>query len=456
MSEAAAFPSHGHIPVAGLRLLGDDRLARRAAEGDGQAFAALYQRHHQALYRYCRAILGNSEDAADALQNTMMAALRSLPGEQREIRLKPWLYRIAHNESISLLRRRPPHAGLEEASNVAAPRGSDPATRERLRQLVADLRELPDRQRAALVMRELSGLDYSEIGAALGSSPGATKQTVYEARASLHEMADGRDMSCDSVRRSLSADDRRKLRGRKLRAHLKACGGCRDFQAMMDVRHRDLAAVAPPLPAIAAAALLHGLGGGGNGGLAAGLAGLASSGTGKAVATSAVAKGLTAVAVVATVSAGTAGLTGQLPGTRGHETPRKAAGAAGAKGSVPGAHRPGAVSPGASQGHRAGAANRSKALLERHANGSHRPTHGPGAALHRHHAARTPRGSRPAVTPHRSGSRPSVHPLPRGNRAGAVSGGDKTVTSTPGATVPAPTGKPSGPYDRAPSPTELP
>jgi DNA-directed RNA polymerase specialized sigma24 family protein len=107
MSEATAAPSHGHIPIVGLRLLGDDRLARRAAEGDGQAFAALYQRHHQALYRYCRGILGNAEDAADALQNTMMAALRALPGERREIHVKPWLFRIAHNESISLLRR--PH-----------------------------------------------------------------------------------------------------------------------------------------------------------------------------------------------------------------------------------------------------------------------------------------------------------------------------------------------------------
>src|SRR3954468_23877923 len=99
MSEAAAPLSQGHVPVTGLRLLGDDRLARRAAAGDRQAFAVLYRRHHQPLFRYCHAILGNAEDAADALQNTMAAALHALPGEQREIRLKPWLYRIAHNES---------------------------------------------------------------------------------------------------------------------------------------------------------------------------------------------------------------------------------------------------------------------------------------------------------------------------------------------------------------------
>src|SRR6185295_10535310 len=212
MSKAVAPLSHGHLRVPGLHLLGDDRLARRAAAGDRQAFAVLYQRHHQGLFRYCRAILGDAEDAADALQNTMAAALRALPGERREIRVKPWLYRIAHNESISLLRRRPPHAGLEEAVHVAAPSSADAATRERLRQLVADVRELPDRQRTALGMRELNGLDYSEIGAAIGSSAAATKQTVYEARTALHEMADGRDMSCEDVCRSLSSEDRRMLR----------------------------------------------------------------------------------------------------------------------------------------------------------------------------------------------------------------------------------------------------
>src|SRR5439155_17538039 len=151
-------------------------------------------------------------------------------------------------------------------------------------------RQLPDRQRSALVMRELSGLEYGEIGAALGSSPAATKQTVYEARGALHEMAEGRDMSCEVVRRSLSAEDRRLLRGRKLRAHLRACAGCREFRAAIDTRQRDLACVAPPLPLAAAAAMLHGLTGGGGGGGAGGLAGLAGGGTGKAVATSVAAK----------------------------------------------------------------------------------------------------------------------------------------------------------------------
>ena len=309
MSEAVASPSNGHVPGAALRLLGDDRLARRAAHGDREAFAVLYRRHHQALYRYCRAILGNGEDAADALQNTMAAALRSLPGDDREIRVKPWLYRIAHNESVSLLRRRAPHADLEAAGDVAAVPDSDPETRERLRQLVTDLHELQDRQRTALVMRELNGLAYEEIAATLDASPAATKQLVYEARTALHEMAEGRDMTCESVRRSLSAQDRRLLRGRKLRAHMRECAGCREFKDLMSVRQRDLAAMTPALPALAAASVLQGIIGGGTQGGGGLLAGLASSVAG----TTAVTKGAATVAVVATVGAGTAGVTGNLP-----------------------------------------------------------------------------------------------------------------------------------------------
>ena len=99
-------PSGLRVGSVAPRAHSDDRLALRATSGDGRAFAAIFRRHHQSLYRYCLAILGDSQDAQDALQNTMVKVLRALPGEERNIELKPWLYRIAHNESIELLRRR--------------------------------------------------------------------------------------------------------------------------------------------------------------------------------------------------------------------------------------------------------------------------------------------------------------------------------------------------------------
>jgi RNA polymerase sigma factor (sigma-70 family) len=259
------------VPIArrasrspGLRLLGDERLARRAADGDSRAFAVIYDRHHQGLFRFCRSILGNPDDAADALQSTMLAALQSLRGESRAIALKPWLYRIAHNESISLLRRRPQTELVGETDALVPGPDRDAALRERMRMLVADLRSLPDRPRGALVMRELSGLDYEQVGAALGISQAAAKQAVYEARRALAELAEGRAMDCESVRRSISDRDGRRLRARKLRAHLRHCAGCRAFEECLAERRADLRALAPPLPAAAAATVLQSILGGGS------------------------------------------------------------------------------------------------------------------------------------------------------------------------------------------------
>ncbi len=90
----------------GWTLNRDERLAKRAAAGDSSAFETLFKRYQQPLYRYCRAILTEPVDAEDAVQATMVKALRALPGERREIALRPWLYRVAHNESISILRAR--------------------------------------------------------------------------------------------------------------------------------------------------------------------------------------------------------------------------------------------------------------------------------------------------------------------------------------------------------------
>src|SRR4051812_31596009 len=153
---------------------GVDPLAVAASRREQRAFERIFKRYHQEIYRYCLSILRRKEDAEDALQATMAAALRSLPGEQREIALRPWLFRVAHNESITLLRQRRPTAELgEEADPVIESTEAEVAGRERLRELVGDLQGLPERQSSALVMRELNGLDYDEIGEALSCSGAA-------------------------------------------------------------------------------------------------------------------------------------------------------------------------------------------------------------------------------------------------------------------------------------------
>ena len=267
-------------PSSGGRLQGI-RLARRASRGDRAAFEQIFRRHHQELYRYSLSIVHDREDAEDAMQATMAAALRALPGEDRRIDIRPWLFRIAHNESISLLRRRRPDQ-LDEASIPEREGESQEdrlAIRDRLRRLVLDLNGLPERQRAALVMRELSGLSYEEIGEALTCSEGGARQAVYEARTALRELEEGRDMECEAVRRAISERDGRRLRGRKLRAHLNGCDGCSGFAAAIPARRADLGSLCPPLPAAAAGTILTGLlGGGGGAATGAGAAGIAGGG----------------------------------------------------------------------------------------------------------------------------------------------------------------------------------
>jgi RNA polymerase sigma factor (sigma-70 family) len=304
MSEAAA-PSGLGAGAGIARVLSDDRLAQRAVRGDGRAFATIFDRYHQSLYRYCLAIVGHSQDAQDALQNTMVKVLRALPGEERQIELKPWLYRIAHNESIELIRRRREMRQLDpELAMPGSGLAEEAASRERLRGLISDLDELPERQRGALVMRELAGLDFDEIGAALGTSPAVARQTLYEARLGLRQMDAGREMSCATVTEALSGGDGRVARRRDLRAHLRTCASCRRFGEEIEGRKRDLAALAP-LPAVTAAGLLQGLLGG-HGASGGGLAGAVGGGAAKTVAASTVLKGAATVAVVAAIGVGVA------------------------------------------------------------------------------------------------------------------------------------------------------
>lgn len=289
-------------------LLSDERLVRRAAGGEERAFAAIFDRYHQPLYRYCLAIVGNSQDAQDALQNTMLKVLRALPGEGREIKLKPWLYRIAHNESIDLLRRRRETRELgAELVAPGSPLAEELSTRERLRQLLIDVDELPERQRGALVMRELAGLDFDGIATALGTSPAVARQTLYEARLSLQQMDEGRNMDCATVTKALSDGDGRVTRRRDVRAHLRACSDCRRFRAEIEGREQDFAALAP-LPGVAVAGLLQGLLGGGTaGGGGSSAAGAAvAGGAAKTLSTSAALKGAAAVLAIAAIGTGAA------------------------------------------------------------------------------------------------------------------------------------------------------
>jgi len=333
----------------------DKRLIERATRGDARAFEAIYQRYHQELYRFCLAMVGNPEDAQDALQNTMVKVLRALPGEEREIQLKPWLYRIARNESVETLRKRRDSAELEPHQAVSSGVVEAAETRERLRTLLTDLEQLPERQRAALVLRELSGLDFEQIGAAFETSPAVARQTLYEARLSLRQLEAGREMRCADVMKELSNADGRVTRRREIRAHLRGCADCRAFREDIARRHEDLGALAP-LPLAASAALLQGAlgkaavaGGAATGG--SGLAGSVGGGAGKVVATSAIVKSAATAAVVVVVGISAADRGGlidpPLPGESGPSSTQEATESRPTRGADTSAEGASVVSPGA-------------------------------------------------------------------------------------------------------------
>src|SRR5579875_532020 len=316
-AELPATRSKPHPPLFGARMLSDERLAQEVARGRESAFAALFERYHQQVYRYCRSLTANDQDAQDALQSTFTNALVALRAARRNAPLRPWLFRIAHNESISLVRARRPTAELDHH----APAGDGVEERfersERMATLLADLSELPERQRAALVLRELSGLSHEEIAQVLQVSTGAAKQSILEARRSLLQFSEGRSMSCDEIQSLLSDADGRSRRSRRVRAHLRSCPACAAFASSIDERRRDMLALWPALaPAGAAGILARILGGGpGHGGGAAGIA----AGGAKGIAATASAKlaAVAGVAVIATATVGTVVVLHHHAGGRG-------------------------------------------------------------------------------------------------------------------------------------------
>jgi RNA polymerase sigma factor (sigma-70 family) len=246
-------PHAGRGAALAWRLASDDAIVRGVARHQDAAFAALYDRYHAPLERYCRSMLLDLDDAQDAAQSALASALRALRSERTlPLRLRPWLYRIAHNEALAVMRRRTaaPVGGLDEqAAELAAPDDSD--TREAFRELLGDLRTLPARQRSALVLRELEGLSYAEVAGALELSQDAARAAVFEARAALHAQRDGRASSCIDVQRRLSVGDGRTARSRALRAHLGSCEACSAVAAQIRGRRRALRAIFP-LPGIMA------------------------------------------------------------------------------------------------------------------------------------------------------------------------------------------------------------
>jgi RNA polymerase sigma factor (sigma-70 family) len=239
-----------------MPVYGRSRLSARAREE--RSFEALFKRYHAPLLSYCRHMLGDQDEAEDALQQTFIRAHRALRGGTQPRELRPWLYAIARNCCLSAIAARRPTAPLEDHTPALVGLSDQVHRREDLRELVAGIGRLPEDQRSALLLAELDDLSHQAIAAIVGCPVSKVKALVYQARSALIADRDARGASCQEIREQLSVAHGGELRRGPLRRHLKLCVGCRDFQLAVSAQRQSLAVVLPVLPSAGLAAAILG------------------------------------------------------------------------------------------------------------------------------------------------------------------------------------------------------
>lgn len=173
-------------------------VIRRVQKGDGNAFEALVTAYEKNVYNLALRMTGNAQDAEDMAQEAFLKAYNSLDSFRGESKFSVWLYRIVSNLCLDFLRRqkRRPASSLSveddegEETQLDIPDVSQSPeellerrlTREAVRQGLA---QLPAEQRQILLLREIQGLSYEEIGQALSLEPGTVKSRIFRARKRL-------------------------------------------------------------------------------------------------------------------------------------------------------------------------------------------------------------------------------------------------------------------------------
>jgi RNA polymerase sigma factor (sigma-70 family) len=299
-----------------LKLQGDSRLIAMARGGSPGAFETIVDRYQGRLLGFCRQMLGSTEDAEDVLQEVFVNAYRAMLADEREINLRPWLYRIARNRCLNHLRK--PTADAQESMDmVPAVEASSTAemvyNREEFRQLLSDVAKLPETQCSALLLREMDAMSYEEIALAMETSVPSVKSLLVRARISLAEASQARQLTCGEVRRALAeaAEGLRKVSG-PVRRHVRDCEECADFRSQVRANEKVLSALFPVAPLLALKGFLIsklGLGGAGAGGAGA-------AGTGAGATASAGAIGTVGAAIGGGSAAGGLGAVGGAIGTK--------------------------------------------------------------------------------------------------------------------------------------------
>jgi RNA polymerase sigma-70 factor, ECF subfamily len=172
--------------------LDEAALVRASIEGRAGAFDEIVMRHRRAVYQLCYRFLGSHEDAADAAQEVFLRAFRALGRFKGESSLATWLYRIGVNLCLSRRASRGPATEPFDERLSEAVHEPEAMSRlladERAALVRAAIARLPDRQRAAVILRVYHDLPHQEIAQLLGSSEGAVKANFFHALNSLRKL----------------------------------------------------------------------------------------------------------------------------------------------------------------------------------------------------------------------------------------------------------------------------
>jgi RNA polymerase sigma factor (sigma-70 family) len=255
--EVSALTHRGTLPGLGgpsplLRLQSDERLIALTRRGQHVAFETLFSRYQSRLLSFCRHMLSSREDAEDVLQEVFVAAFNAVLADERDINVRPWLYRIARNRSLNHLRRASA-TGVDSMDVHFADNGLSTGDRvlrrESFRELIADVHDLPETQRTALLLREIDALSYDQIAHAMETTVPSVKSLLVRARISLAEAAEARKLSCEEVRFELGevAEGLVKL-SPPARRHVRGCDRCRAFKQQLKDNNHALAAILPVAP----------------------------------------------------------------------------------------------------------------------------------------------------------------------------------------------------------------
>lgn len=180
----------------------DRELLARVGAGDGAAFEELAERHHRRLLRVCERLLGDREEARDAVQEVLLKVLRKAGGFRPRALVSTWLYRIAVNHCLNVLRRRRivrmlsltgthDDGELERALDPVEERPGPQqqlAARREWRRVQRAIAALPPGQRAVLVLVRLEGLAYREVAETLGITLGAVESRLVRAMRALERL----------------------------------------------------------------------------------------------------------------------------------------------------------------------------------------------------------------------------------------------------------------------------